>query len=115
LRQRQEVRDNLAGLDRIFTTSIIPRIRLSGKDRFVTGGKGANGVVRCYTGPVRRVLPREAAEGAAPADIGGTNAQAKGLTDASIEAFLAGERLASRGPTEGASGPPSNASHQSLR
>lgn len=42
--------------------------------------------------PVRRALPREAAEGAGPAGTGGKNAQAEGLTNASDEAFLAGER-----------------------
>ena len=63
---------------------------------------------------VRRALPREAAEGAAPAGSGNTNAQAKGLTNASNEAFLAGERPVLRGPTEGASGPP-NMGRQSLR
>lgn len=64
---------------------------------------------------VRRALPREAAEGAAPAGSGSTNAQAKGLTNASAEAFLAGERPGLRGPTEGASGPQSYAGRQSLR
>ena len=64
---------------------------------------------------VRRALPREAAEGATPAGSGSTNAQAKGLTHASAEAFLAGEWPASRRPTEGASGMPSNAGRQSLR
>ena len=63
---------------------------------------------------VRRALPREAAEGAAPAGSGSTNAQAQGLTNASNEAFLAGERPVLRGPTEGASGPP-NMGRQSLR
>lgn len=66
-------------------------------------------------GIVRRALPGEAAEGAMPAGTGGRNAQAEGLTSASDEAFLAGERPVSNGPTEGASSPQSNAGRQSLR
>ena len=71
---------------------------------------------RCYTSRRQeRASVAEAAEGAGSTAEAGSNAQAKGLASASSEAFLAGERPASSGSTEGASGDRCGGRRQSLR